>query len=299
MSIDSQVGTRESALSGRPCVVCASPIRTAQAPWSACCPLCGTWASDLEPAINRSTQHVVDEDVRAVGLETLRRRNYERIVSLIGARRSLRGARLLDVGCAHGWFLDAARETGAVAIGVEPDDHVAAVPLARGLDVRTGYFPDAVGAGERFDVITFNDVLEHIPDVRGTVEACAARLSAGGLLAINIPNARGLAFRTALLLKRLGLGGPYQRLWQTGLPSPHMHYFNAASLAALLRQSGFTVVADERLAAITRDGLWERVHTFRRVTPVSVAGFAALWTAAPILNRPGNSDILFLLAERD
>jgi hypothetical protein len=42
-----------------------------------------------------------------------------------------------------------------------------------------------------------------------------------------------------------------------------------------------------------RDGLWERVHTFRSRTPASIG---ALYAAAPILNRPVQSDIVLLLA---
>jgi SAM-dependent methyltransferase len=287
-----------TALDRRPCLVCQCPIEVRHEPWSARCPACGTWASSLEPAINEATLHEVDEVSRVGGLAARRRLNYTRIMRRGGARRPLPGTRVLDVGTGHGWFLDAVREAGAEGVGVEPDEGVAAVPRGRGLQVLTGYFPDVVDPDERFGVIAFNDVLEHLPDPRAVLAACHALLDDDGLLSINIPNASGLAYRTAQLLKRAGFGGPYERLWQTGLPSPHLHYFTPGGLQALLSQSGFRLVTDERLAAVTREGLWDRVHTFRSVTPGSVAGFAALWLAAPVLNRRANSDILFLLAER-
>jgi 2-polyprenyl-3-methyl-5-hydroxy-6-metoxy-1,4-benzoquinol methylase len=291
------------ALAGRSCVVCDTAVRVELAPWTACCPACGTWTSSLEPAINAQTTHAttateIDGAARAVGLEQLRRANFRTILDRIGTVAPLAGARLLDVGSAHGWFLDEAAARGAQAVGVEPEEDVAAEPLSRGLDVRVGYFPDVVAASETFDAITFNDVLEHIPDVRATLDACARVLRPGGVLSINIPSADGLGYRVARAAARIGLRGPYERFWQHGLPSPHQHYFTRASLARIVADSGFAVEQVDALSAIARQGLWDRVHTFRRTSPASVASFAALWLAAPVLNRPRRSDIVLLLARR-
>jgi hypothetical protein len=134
--------------------------------------------------------------------------------------------------------------------------------------------------------------------VRGTLDACGRRLNRVGLLAVNIPNAGGLAYRTARRLKRVGVGRPYDGLWQTGLPSPHLHYFTAPARRDLLAQAGVRTVSDELLAAVTRDGLWERVDRFRGVTPGQRRRVRRAVVRSPILNRPTNSDILFLLAER-
>ncbi len=165
--------------------------------------------------------------------------------------------------------------------------------------MRTGYFPDVVPESGAFDVVTFNDMLEHIPDVRGTLEACARVLRPGGVLSINIPtSADGLGYRVAAGLARLGMRGPFERFWQHGLPSPHCHYFTRTSLARLIADSGFRVEEVDALTAIRRPGLWERVHTFRRTSPASVASFAALWAAAPVLNRSRNSDIALALGRR-
>jgi 2-polyprenyl-3-methyl-5-hydroxy-6-metoxy-1,4-benzoquinol methylase len=271
--------------------------------WAARCPECGTWASSLEPEINARNTHVttateIDATARVAGLEKLRRENFRQILDRVGALVPLSGARLLDVGSAHGWFLEEAAARGAEATGVEPEEEVAADPLRRGLDVRCGYFPEVVAESETFDVVTFNDVLEHIPDARATLAACARVLRPGGVLSVNIPNADGLGYRVAAGAARVGVGGPFERFWQHGLPSPHCHYFTRASLGRLVNDSGFEVEEIEALSAISRQGLWDRVHTFRRPSPASVASFAALWTAAPVLNRPRNSDIVLMLARR-
>jgi SAM-dependent methyltransferase len=293
----------QTSLEGRLCLVCAAPVRASTVEWAARCRDCGTWASSLEPAINEQTTHAttdteIDAAARVAGLERLRRENFRCVLDRVGALMPLEGARLLDVGSAHGWFLEEAAGRGARATGIEPEDDVAARPLAKGLDVRVGYFPDVVEEAESFDVITFNDVLEHIPNARETLAACARVLRPGGVIAINIPSADGLGFRVAGAAARVGARGPFERFWQHGLPSPHCHYFTRASLASLLSESGFAVEEVGALSAITREGLWERVHTFRRTSPASVASFAALWAAAPILNRPRNSDIVLALARR-
>jgi 2-polyprenyl-3-methyl-5-hydroxy-6-metoxy-1,4-benzoquinol methylase len=292
-----------SQLSGLACTVCEAPVRHEILPWTARCGECGTWASSLSLAINSRSSHAttgteIDREARIAGLERLRRENFRSVLDRIGDLRTLQGSRVLDVGTAHGWFLDEAVARGAAATGVEPEAEVATGPLGRGHDVRVGYFPDALADGEEFDVVTFNDVLEHIPDVRGTLAATASVLKPGGVLSVNIPSAEGLGYRVACVLARAGVSGPYERFWQHGLPSPHRHYFTRDGLAALVADSGFEVRSITPLASLVRDGLWERVHTFRRRSPASVASFAALYAAAPILNRPSQSDIVLLLAQR-
>lgn len=289
----------DPSLDGRPCVVCGAAIRVRIMPWSAQCPDCGTWRSNLEPEIEAQDLHrEIDTDARSTGLKTLRDRNNARILGEIGKLRPVRGAKLIDVGCAHGWFLEAAERAGTAAEGIEPEAAMADHARAAGHRVRDGYFPAVLADGERVDVITFNDVLEHIPDVDETLQACAETLSTDGVLSINIPSASGLAYRAATALARVGVKGPYLRFWQHGLPSPHAHYFPPKALAQLVERHGLKVEAIVPLSAIERTGLWARLHTVGRVTPLSVLAFVALWVAAPILNRPANSDIVLLLARR-
>ena len=178
---------------------------------------------------------------------------------------------------------------------IERSERVAARSVG---EVRVGRFPEVVSLEERFDIITFNDVLEHIPDARGALEACRRHLRPRGLLSVNIPTADGLAFRVARGLAAVGFSGPYRRLWQHGLASPHLHYFSTDALLELIRSCGLRVRTIRPLPAVTRTGLWHRVHTVRRPSPTSVPGFACLYAAADLLNRPNFSDIVHVIAER-
>ncbi|MDQ8043164.1 MAG: class I SAM-dependent methyltransferase [Solirubrobacteraceae bacterium] len=286
-------------LAGRPCLVCAAPVRLRVAAWTAQCPSCGTWRSDLEPEIESASLHrAIDTGARSEGLRELRERNNRRILDEIAALQPLEGKRLIDVGSAHGWFLEAAATRGLDAAGIEPEDAIAEHARAAGHRVRSGYFPAVLEPGEQADVITFNDVLEHIPDVDETLRACAQTLRPGGVLSINIPSATGLGYRVATLLGRLGVKGPYERFWQYGLPSPHAHYFTPEALATLVRRHGLILRRTVPLSSVQRRGLWARLHTIERPSVRSVIAFVGLWVAAPILDRPANSDIVLVLAQR-
>jgi SAM-dependent methyltransferase len=170
---------------------------------------------------------------------------------------------------------------------------------ANGADIRRGYFPDVLDADESFDAICFNDVLEHILDVRAAVAACDRHLRPGGLLSINIPNNRGLLYRVALLAKRAGATGLFDRLWQVSFPSPHLWYFDGAALSALCASQGLPTVFTGRLPTLTRAGLWQRAHfDRRRPSLASVAGVAAAWVATPILNSAWATDIMHVIAQK-
>jgi 2-polyprenyl-3-methyl-5-hydroxy-6-metoxy-1,4-benzoquinol methylase len=191
--------------------------------------------------------------------------------------------------------LEAAAGMGSVPIGIEPDAQVASHST---LDVRVGLFPDVLSKDEKFDVIAFNDVLEHLPDSAKAVAICYDHLRPGGLLSINIPTANGVAFRIACKLARIGIRGPYLRLWQFGLPSPHLHYFTTSALTRLIRERGFRVVRMRELSALTREGLWQRTRMIDRPGVSSAIAFAGMYATAGLLNRPGLSDILHVIAER-
>ncbi|PWF55505.1 class I SAM-dependent methyltransferase [Massilia glaciei] len=242
------------------CIVCGGQKRPGLSSWHASCPACAYESASLAPTINAHCAHAqLNERDREAGLKALRAQNFAAIAAL-AARHAAPGATLLlDVGCAHGWFLEAARARFTV-LGVEPDTAIARRARAQGLPVRDGYFPDALQAGERFDVIVFNDVIEHIPDIDAALSACQSRLRDGGLLILNLPSSKGFFFRLSKLLARLGWRGPFERLWQKGLPSPHVHYFHAKNLSALVGRHGFTPVHQAELASLRAGGLLQRLR---------------------------------------
>jgi len=101
------------------------------------------------------------------------------------------GDRILDVGCGGGYFLRIANALGAVAEGVEP--HGKAVERAReqGLTVFHGALEDFATTfpEKRFDVITANHVVEHVPNPVDVLSVMKSLLAPGGFTWISVPNA--------------------------------------------------------------------------------------------------------------
>lgn len=155
---------------------------------------------------------------------------------------------------------------------------------AKGLPVRAGFFPAVLDADECFDVIAFNDVLEHIPDVDATLEACARHLAPNGLVVVNAPNRGGFLYRTSKVLLQLGRPSAFKRLWQFGFPSPHVHYFDSTTIEKLAARRGLALVRTCRLPAVSLAGLYSRIRYAHNVSVVKGAAVAmALALVVPML----------------
>jgi SAM-dependent methyltransferase len=137
-------------------------------------------------------------------------------------------ARLLDVGCATGVFLDGMRRQGWQAQGVELSP--GAAEYARGrfcLDVFTGTLQQAALAPASFDVITLWDVLEHVYDPKGTLHEIHRLLKPGGAFVFSLPDPDCIEARL------------FGRYW-AGLDIPrHLTIFSRQVLLRLLAETGF------------------------------------------------------------
>jgi len=264
------------------CPICGTKCDPYLETWVFRCPACGLQRSTLAPDLGR--KEALDEAAREEALRELRRANFARVLAMLRRARGGSGGRLLDVGCAHGWFLRQAREAGFDALGLEPDPEIAGLAAASGVPVRAGSFPEALAADEVFDVVVFNDVLEHLPDAAAALERARRHLAPGGTLLINLPSSSGFLYRTASLLARLGLHGPFRRLWQWGLPSPHLWYFDRAQLAALAARHGFERVSGGTLDSVSLRGLWARLTFDRTASKLKAAAlYAGIVAGYPLL----------------
>lgn len=279
------------------CPVCESPLKESLRNWHFSCPRCAYEQSSLTPAINEHRAHDnLDEAARETGLRELRLSNFRILLGAIGQLKP-QGGRLLDVGSAHGWFVEAAMDTYDV-LGIEPDEAICAMSAARGLPVRNGYFPDALLGSEKFDVIVFNDVLEHIPPVIDILRACHERLNDGGYLVVNLPSSKGLFYRVSRVFARMGYSGFFERLWQKGLPSPHVHYFHEYNLADLLDRNGFVTTVKGRLPVVSLAGLYSRISFAGKMNRFTKAViYCAVALSLPVLKVFPN-DIIYLIAKK-
>jgi SAM-dependent methyltransferase len=158
---------------------------------------------------------------------------------LLGRAGLLRpGLRVLDVGCSSGAWLEVAQEEGMEATGVEIGEATAAAARARGLDVRTGTLEQAYAGGlseRRFDLITFWDVLEHLPDPRNELELASSLLEADGVVAASLPNIGGWYPRVTY---RLIARRTRTHVWEHP-ELPHLYDFSPKTARALLDRCGY------------------------------------------------------------
>ena len=219
------------------------------------------------------------------GLEAVRALNFETILDRMEELLSAADPRVLEVGCAKGWFLQRAARRGMHVEGIEPSPDPDLDADDCGFTVRAGYFPEALVEGARYDAIVFNDVFEHLPDPVAAIVEVERRLEPGGLAVLNLPSSDGAVFRVARRLRRFGLAGLYRRLWQMGLASPHITYFNPRNLRRFVeRHTGLRRVHAGRMAVLTREGLWDRIaSTWPRAAALVIHPVA--WLASFVLDR--------------
>ena len=279
------------------CPVCSSLMNKGIQDWHWVCAKCGYENADFEPAINEASAHQqIDERLREKGLQSLRIENFNKLLESIA--NDVPAGRLLHVGCAHGWFLEAAQNRGFEAIGIEPDLNVFSATARRGLTVRKGYFPEVLAENEKFDVIVFNDVFEHIPNIISVLEGCKKHLRPKGVLVLNLPSSSGLFYKAAKFLSKVGISSFFERLWQKGLPSPHLHYFNAMNLQSLLQNNGFEEIAKGQLSTLKLNGLFTRIsYTKEHILPVRLLILFLVAFAFP-LTKLMPSDIIYSVSRK-
>lgn len=100
--------------------------------------------------------------------------------------------KLLDIGCSAGGFGELVKnEFGAEVWGI--DISPTAAEMAKGkLDkvINAPFSPDAELPDQYFDVITFNDSLEHFPDPYPPLELSKKKLAKNGVVVCSLPNVR-------------------------------------------------------------------------------------------------------------
>ena len=101
--------------------------------------------------------------------------------------------RLLEIGCASGWFLGEARAVGYEVVGIEPAEEMAAAARERsGAEVYAAMLEDASLDPGSFDVAVAWHVLEHLARPRDTLAGVRTALRPGGWLLLELPNIASL-----------------------------------------------------------------------------------------------------------
>ena len=101
---------------------------------------------------------------------------------------SLKGLRILDIGCGGGILCEPLARLGASVLGADPaEKNIAAAKLHAGqgglaINYRVTTAEALADAGERFDIVLAMEVVEHVADVKLFVKRCAEMVKPGGLM---------------------------------------------------------------------------------------------------------------------
>lgn len=209
------------------------------------CPACGVVFQDPQPsdAVLRTSYYHDPQFAHALASElrelTLARARQKLALLRRAGLAPPSGARALDVGCSSGAWLEVAADAGLRATGVEIGEPVVRQARAGGLDVRYGTLESCLPSlrHERFDLITFWDVLEHTRDPRRELELATALLAPNGIVAATFPNVDGLYPQvTYRLLARLAGAWEYPEL------PLHLYDFGPLSATRLFEAAGCAVL---------------------------------------------------------
>ncbi len=124
----------------------------------------------------------------------------------VSERTTLRGARVLDVGCGGGLLSEALARSGALVTALDLAPELIDVAKLHLLEsgLKVDYRLQSVESlaeemAGSFDAICCMEMLEHVPDPAAILRACASLLKPGGRLFLSTLNRTPVAFAVAIV----------------------------------------------------------------------------------------------------
>jgi len=167
-------------------------------------------------------------------LTAMAKRRLAVIRKIGGGNKASGPPKILDIGCAYGAFLAAAKEEGYAPYGMDPaEDAVRYVTQTPGIAAVRGCFPawfsDSGLPASGYDVITLWYVIEHFGDCVPALAEIRKLLKPGGVLAFATPSFTGISGRSSL-----------KRFLEHG-PQDHRTVWSPAVCRKALVKAGFKV----------------------------------------------------------
>lgn len=139
--------------------------------------------------------------------------------------------KILDVGCGHGFCLEAAKKRGFNAVGIDVSGYAVEYAKEHGCKA---FLTDIYKAGFKdtsFDVITIFQLIEHVPNPVKFMKEVKRILKPGGHVILTTPNHGGY------LKKLMG------KNWFSYRHQEHLFFFSPKSIDFLLEKAGFASIA--------------------------------------------------------
>jgi SAM-dependent methyltransferase len=201
------------------------------------CTGCGLGSTHLEPTFNPLQIYseayfhgkLKDGYVDYTGSESVLRNEFRRVLRSLNSVGRTSG-KLLEIGCAYGFFLLEAQGRFEVS-GLEVSDEAVAFCKSRRLNVKQGTVTEQFLAEKGpFDVVVMLDVIEHVADPEELLTLVHRYLRPRGHLLITTGD-------WASLLSRL-----MRSSWRLMTPPQHLFFFSKLTLQSLLERLGFRVL---------------------------------------------------------
>lgn len=211
------------------------------------------------------------------------RRNAPRVLSEL--EQMVEGRRLLDVGCATGFFLDAARSRGWMVRGLEVSEYASDYArLELKLPVETASIVSPPAGLSQFDVVTLWDTIEHLDRPDFALANIRRLLGPRGVIVFSTGDYDSL-------LRRLT-----GKRWRLFADPTHNFFFNERVLRRMLEREGFEVLR------VTRRGKRVSLSLILHQSGLPLSG----WARKRLLARGWNPsiyvnlrDVVTVFARRD
>lgn len=146
---------------------------------------------------------------------------------------------ILECGCSTGFLSSQLAAGGSHVVGIEIDPEAAEQArqfCARvlSLDLNRPNWSNAVG--ERFDLVTYGDVLEHLLEPQAVLRETKNVLAPGGRILISLPNIAYWTMRAKLLMGRF----EYESVGL--LDYTHLRFFTVHTARKMIDQAGYRIV---------------------------------------------------------
>jgi SAM-dependent methyltransferase len=139
---------------------------------------------------------------------------------------------ILDIGCSQGTFLKSVKEhTGAETWGIEFIAEAAEQAKFQVEDVIPS-LPDGY-----FDIITLNDVLEHLTEPSEILKIIKTKLSGKGIIIASIPSVRYFSNLFELIVKK-----DWEYKDDGILDSTHLRFYTKKSMKRIFEKADYVVI---------------------------------------------------------
>jgi len=192
------------------------------------CSICNLHFTSPRPNLNEIVKYYGKNDY--FGIERVKKEKPENtfkpVYELISKYK--KKGKILDIGAGTGSFLSKYKDSGWEVEGVElTPSAVKYAKKAYGIRLRNGdLFNFKLKTGS-YDVITMNEVLEHMHNPLETLIKISSLLNKNGFIVITVPNVAG--FGRSIFGKD----------WFPWQPPRHLYHFSPSTLSEILKKVGF------------------------------------------------------------